>query len=148
MASIQKVRLLVVDSDDVKVMDEQVESIGSGKSIFDTMNSRCGFDKWATAFVSWQGQTCSVYTGAELEQNVKSDMQLFINRLSPGTEQRTFTLEVQKQGDDRSDGSPGPDPVRNPGLRPGRHGPDHGGFETSGGPGVSLARMCGTLARV
>ena len=139
MTTIQKVRLLVKDSDDVTVMDESVTGIASGKDIFDTMNRRCGFDNWASAFASWQGRACSLYTGVEADFTVKADMQKFIDRLSPCTEQCTFTLEVQKQGDRRSDGPRGPDSATHPGLRP-WNGPGPVGFDTPGGP-RNLARM-------
>jgi hypothetical protein len=142
----QNVRLLVKDTDNVTVRDEQVAVIGDGVVIFDCMNYHCGFNEWASAFASWQGQTCSVYTGAETQTNVKADLQRFIDRLSPCTEQCTFTLEVQKQGDRRSNGPPGPKSATHPGIRP-LHGPGPVGFDTPGGP-RSLAQMRGMLARV
>jgi hypothetical protein len=143
MPSIQKVKLVVLDSAGTRVLDDEVEGIASGEDILNTMKSSCGFALWASAVAGTSEQMYTVYSGTERQENVKQDMQVIINRL-PVEGQCTFTLEVKKQGDRRSAGPPGPSPEPNPGLKP-RAGPNYDGFETPAGP-KQLARMRGLLA--
>ena len=154
MASTQKVRLLVKDDDDVVVVDDEIECSATGEQLFNEINRRCDFGEWerADAFVN------KVPYAVSNSRNTWQDNQAY----AIGSLQRTigilptigapcrFTVQVRKKGEyeTNSDAPGGPVAQKNPGLRPGRHNPDYGGFETSAGPGVSLARMHRTLARV
>ena len=91
----------------------------------------------------------SVFAGQD-QAFAKQSLQLIIDSLGRSEVPCEFTFQVWKKGEyeTNSDAPGGPVAPKNPGLRPGRHGPDYGGFETPGGPGVRLDRMRGTLGRV
>ena len=153
MVSAQKVRLLVKDSNGIETMnevvpDEEMKGIVDGAKIFNVMNFHCGFALWQWAVLETRGGRDTVYAGVTCEPGVQRSIQRILDRdrLTPSTEPGVFTLEVRKIRERRGDGSPGPESVPHPGIRP-RHGPDYGGFETPGGP-KSLARMRGMLAGV
>ena len=46
MASTQKVKLVVIDDEDVIVVDDEIDGSVNGDQIFKEMNSRCEFGLW------------------------------------------------------------------------------------------------------
>ena len=154
MASAETLRLRVQDGNGTETMneevpDEEIKGMLDGAQIFKIMNSRCGFALWQWAVLETRGGRDTVYAGVTREPGVQRSIQRILDRdrLTPSTEPGVFTLEVRKIRERRGDGPPDPESAPHPGLRPG-HGPDYGGYETPAGPGASLARMRGTLARV
>ena len=152
MASTQKVKLVVIDDQDVTVMENELDGGVNGDQIFKEMNSRYDWRLWEQADAIGPGVYCTVMNSAYAYQDqvyAKGILQDIIDRFGRAGVPCEFTFQMRKKGEyeTNSDAPGGPAPSTNPGLRP-RHGPDYGGFETPGGPGASLARMRGTLARV
>ena len=152
MASTQKVKLVVKDDEDVTVVEDEIDGSVNGDQIFKEMNTRCAFGLWERADAMGPGVLFTVMNSGYAWQDqayAKRILQDIIDRLDRAGVPCSFTFQVRKKGEyeTNSDAPGGPVAPKNPGLRP-RHGPDYGGFETPGGPGVSLARMRGTLARV
>ena len=153
MASTQKVKLLVKDDENVIVVDDEIDGSVTGDQIFKEMNSRCAFGLWERADAMGPGVRFAVMNSRDAWQDqayAKRVLQSIIDSLTNIGGPREFTFQVRKKEEFRdpaADSPGGPVAPKNPGLRP-RHGPDYGGFATPGGPGVSLARMRGTLARV
>ena len=153
MASTQKVRLVVKDDDDVTVVDDEIDGSVNGDHIFNAMNSRCDFGLWERADAMGPGVLFTVMNSEYPWQNqawAKQILQDIIQRLGLAGDPCEFTFQVRKMPEygTNSDAPGGPLAPKNPGLGPRRHGPDLGGYETPAGPGASLARMRGTLARV
>ena len=153
MAGTQKIRLVVKDDDDVTVVDDEIDGSVNGDQIFKEMNTRCAFGLWERADAMGPAVRCPVMNSEYTRQDqafAKQSLQLIIDSLGRSEVPCEFTFQVQKKEEFRdpaADSPGGPVAPKNPGLRPGR-GPDLGGYETPAGPGASLARMRGTLARV
>ena len=152
MAGTQKIRLVVKDDDDVTVVEDEIDGSVTGDQIFNAMNSRCAFGLWERADAMGPAVRCPVMNSLFAGQDqafAKQSLQLIIDSLGRAEVPCEFTFQVWKKGEyeTNSDAPGGPVAPKNPGLRPGR-GPDLGGYETPAGPGASLARMRGTLARV
>ena len=154
MAGTQKIRLVVKDDDDVTIVDDEIDGRVNGDQIFNEMNTRCAFGLWERADAMGPGVRCAVMNSTSAWQDqayAKRVLQSIIDSLTNIGGPREFTFQVQKKEEFRdpaTDSPGGPLAPKNPGLGPRRHGPDLGGYETPAGPGASLARMRGTLARV
>ena len=153
MASTQKVRLVVKDDDDVTVVDDEIDGSVNGDHIFNAMNSRCDFGLWERADAMGPAVRFAVMNSTYAWQDqafAKQSLQNIIDSLGRAGVPCEFTFQVRKMPEygTNSDAPGGPVAPKNPGLGPRRHGPDLGGYETPAGPGASLARMRGTLARV
>ena len=153
MASTQKVKLVVKDDDDVTVVDDEIEGSVTGVQLFKEMNSRCEFGKWSRADALGEHVKFNVMNSRDTghnEERATRILQDIIDSLGRAGVPCEFTFKVQKKEEFRdpaADSPEGPEYALNPGLGPRRHGPDHGGFETPGGP-KSLARMRGMLTGV
>ena len=154
MASTQKVKLVVIDDQDVTVMENELDGSVNGDQIFKEMNSRYDWRLWEQADAIGPGVYCTVMNSQYAYQNqgyAKGILQDIIDRFGRAGVPCEFTFQVRKKEEFRdpaTDSPGGPLAPKNPGLGPRRHGPDLGGYETPAGPGASLARMRGTLARV
>ena len=154
MAGTQGVKLVVEDADGVTVVNDDYNGVASGAQIFNAMNSKCVFGLWASAEAAGPRVMCPVMNSLvpRMDQAFAiQSLQLIIDSLGRAEVPCEFTLKVCKKEESRdpnADSPEGPEYAPNPGLGPRRHGPDYGGYETPAGPGASLARMRGTLARV
>ena len=152
MASTQKVKLVVLDDEDVTVVEDEIDGSVNGDQIFKEMNTRCAFGLWERADALVDKEKFAVSNSSNTWQDqtyAKEDLQRIIGILPTIGAPCRFTVQVRKKGEyeTNSDAPGGPVAPKNPGLRP-RQGPDDDGFETPAGLGVSLARMRGMLSRL
>ena len=68
MPSIEKVKLVVLDSAGTRVLDDEVKGIASGEEILNTMKGRCGFALWASAVAGTSGQMYTVSQERNLQK--------------------------------------------------------------------------------
>ena len=154
MAGTQSVKLVVEDADGATVVNDNYDGVATGDQIFRAMNSKCVFREWSLAEALGPHVKFTVMNSRDPRHNeahAKRVLQDIIDSLARMGAACEFTFKVWKNEESRdpnADSPEGPEYALNPGLGPKRNGPDYGGYETPAGPGASLDRMRGTLARV
>ena len=102
MASTQKVKLVVLDDEDVIVVDDEIDGSVNGDQIFKEMNSRCAFGLWERACAKGHCVRFAVMDSADATQDqayAKRVLQSTLDSLANIGGPCEFTFQVRKKGE-------------------------------------------------